>query len=347
MYVSIIFVRMLLSTLRLRDIPDAALLSGTTIDEATLADLRATIPAKDWVSLILHALELTGDPALGIALGESSPSMLQVVGQLMASCRTLRESLAAMQQYHALLSNNTTWQLEEEGETAFLFCEDAINHPVAARVSVEATVALAYRIGELLVAVGADEVWFQHPEPAYVSQYARVFSCPVRFSQPRNGLVFSRPLLDVTQPHGDEAMHELLSASAEALLRERESPSFTEKVRSVLRYENDIGHVNVRDIADRMHMKVRALRRRLMAEQTSITQLLDEARLRIAKRELERPGASIKEVAHSLGFSEASAFHRAFKRLSGQAPAAYIKEQEQARYQSARSAPPPAPPRQG
>jgi AraC-like DNA-binding protein len=329
--VSILFVRMLLSNLRERNLPDAALLSGTSIDEATLSNLRATIPTERWVSLILRALELTGDPALGIALGESSPSMLQLVGQLIASCRTLRESLTVMQRYHTLLSNNTTYQLEERGEAAFLYCDDGISHPVAARTSLEATLGLAYSIGRRLVAVGSDEVWFQHAEPAYAKQYARVFACPVRFGQPRNALVFARSLLDITQPHGDDAVHEVLLASADALLRERESESFTERVRAMLRYENDIAHMNVRFVADRLHMKVRALRRRLTSEQSSITELLDEARLRIAQRELSMPGASIKEVAHRLGFSEASAFHRAFKRLSGQAPAQFIKEQSLSR----------------
>jgi AraC-like DNA-binding protein len=326
-YVSIVFVRMLLSNLRDRNLPDAALLAGTAIDEAMLANLRATIPTELWVTLILRALELSGDPALGIALGESSPSMLQVVGQLIASCRTLRESLTVMQRYHSLLSNNTTYQLEERGDAAILYCADAITHPVAARMSVEATLGLGYRIGRRLVAVGSDEVWFQHAEPPYVKEYARVFACPVRFGQPRNALVFARSLLDITQPHGDDAMHHVLLASADVLLRERESESFAERVRALLRFEHDIAHMNVRFVADRLHMKVRALRRRLTAEQSSITELLDEARLRIAQRELSMPGASIKEVAHRLGFSEASAFHRAFKRLSGQAPAQFIKEQ--------------------
>jgi AraC-like DNA-binding protein len=332
-YVSILFVRMLLSELRLRNIPDSALLAGTSIDAATLANLRATIPTEQWVALLMRAHELTGDPALGIAMGESwSQSMLQVVGQLLVACRTMREALALFERYQPLLGNNSTWKLEERGDTAYLYCDDVMEHPLAARICIEAVMMLTYRIGRGFVTEGtssADEIWFRHTEPSYAKQYARVFQCPLRFAQPRNALVFSRRVLDLPQPHSDETMLELLRASADALLRERESESVAERVRALLRYEQDIDRMNVRYIAGRLNMNVRALRRRLGSEQSPLSNLLDEARLRIAQRELSKPGASIKEVAHGLGFSEASAFHRAFKRWSGQTPAQFMKDDPQ------------------
>jgi AraC-like DNA-binding protein len=322
---------MLLSELRLRNVPDSALLDGTSIDESMLSNLRATIPTDQWVVLLLRAIALTGDPALGIAMGETwSQSMLQVVGQLIVSCRTMRDALSVFERYQPLLGNNSTWSLEEDGEIARLYCDDVIDHPVAARIGMEAVLTLTYRIGRGFVGENtqsAYEVWFRHAEPSYAKQYARVFDCPLRFGQPRNALVFARHVLDFAQAHGDDTMREVLRSSADALLRERESESVAERVRAILRYEQDIAHMNVGYIAGRLNMNVRALRRRLGAEQTPLSHLLDEARLRIAQRELSRPGASIKEVAHGLGFSEASAFHRAFKRWSGQTPAQFMKEE--------------------
>jgi AraC-like DNA-binding protein len=153
-----------------------------------------------------------------------------------------------------------------------------------------------------------------------------VFSCKVRFGQPRYAFVFPRAYLDITQPHSDETVHQVLRSNADVLLRERESESVAERVRAILRYEPDVARVDVRRIATQLGMNVRALRRRLGAEQAPLSSLLDEARLRVARTELRKPGASIKEVAHGLGFSEASAFHRAFKRWSGETPAQYVKE---------------------
>jgi AraC-like DNA-binding protein len=329
-YVSILFVRMLLSELRLRGLADSALLEGSSVEAATLANLRATIPTTEWEALLVRAIELTGDSGLGLAMGESwSLSMLQVVGQLVVSCRTMRDALSVFERYRALLGNNSVWQLEERDETAWLYLDHALKHPVAAPVSMEAVLSLTYRIGRGFSghAVAAKEIWFSHPEPAHSAQFARVFDCPVRFGQPHNALVFARRALDYVGAHNDETMRELLRTGADALLRERQAENLTDRVRALLHYEQDVSRMNVRHIAGLLNMNVRALRRRLGAERAPITNLLDEARLRVAQRELGRPGASIKIVAHQLGFSEPSAFHRAFKRWSGQTPAQFMKEQ--------------------
>ena len=330
MYVSILLVRVLLSELQRRDIPEQRLLEGTSIDAAALANMRATIDVGEWASLLVRALEITGDPALGLALGEHwSPSMLQLVGQLISSCRTLRDALAAFDHYRPLIGNHSKWTLHEEGDRAYLFLDPEATHPIASRVGIEAVMTLAYRIGRTLFRTGdesRDEVWVKHEAPAYAAQYARVFPCKVRFKQPRNAFVFPREHLDIAQPHGDQTVHDVLRSNADVLLRERESESVAERVRAILRYEPDVAHVDVRRIANQLGMNVRALRRRLGAEQSPLSNLLDEARLRVARSELRKPGASIKEVAHGLGFSEASAFHRAFKRWSGQTPAQYVKQ---------------------
>jgi AraC-like DNA-binding protein len=321
------FVKILMSELRQRNWSDEAWLEGSSVDAEMLSDISLTISSEEWSRLLLRALQLTRDPALGLALGASiSPSMLQVVGWLLGACSTLRDAIGAVDRYNSLLSTNTTWELEEEGDTARLYCSDGIEHPVARRTSFDATLALGYTIGRNLVAVGSDEVWFEHPEPPYAQHYARVFACPVRFGQPRSALVFARRLLDQPQPHGDDTLREVLRARADTLLCERVSTSLTERVRALLRYEMNNAHLNVEYVAGRMNMKARSLRRRLTSERTSLSDLITEARMRIAKRELAKPGASVKGVAHELGYSEASAFHRAFKRWTGWTPALYMKE---------------------
>jgi hypothetical protein len=83
--------------------------------------------------------------------------------------------------------------------------------------------------------------------------------------------VFPRVYLDLPQPHGDVTMHQVLRNSAEVLLREREAESVAERVRAILRYEPDVAHVDVRRIATQLGMNVRALRRRLGAEQSPLS----------------------------------------------------------------------------
>jgi AraC-like DNA-binding protein len=331
-YISILLVRVVLSELRRRGLDDQSVLAGTSIDDGVLADMRSTVPMSEWAVLLTRALELSGDPAFGLSLGENfSQSKLQVIGQLISSCRTLRQAFTTFVRYSSLIGNNVAWTLEEHGEWAYMFCDPNVEHPLATRVAFEAWLGIIYRIGSAFLCMDQDmaaEVWFKHPAPDYHEQYKRVFQCTVLFGQPRYAIVASRAYLDRVQPLSDDTVHDVLTSSAEILLREREADGVAERVRSLLRFEEDINAIEVRRVAQQLGLNVRALRRRFSVEGVSLSALLDEARLRIAQRELRKPGVSIKEAAYALGFSEASAFHRAFKRWSGQTPAQYVKELE-------------------
>jgi AraC-like DNA-binding protein len=329
-YISILLVRVLLSELRRRGLDDHAFLQGTSVNEAMLADMRSTISMAEWAALLTRAVELSGDPAFGLAMGEHwSQSKLQVVGQLISACRTLREAFAFFNRYSLLIGNNVHWSIEEQGDYVYMFCDPTVEHPLATRVAFEAWLTIIHRIGRAFLCIDMDEsteVWFKHAAPDYAAEYTRVFGPRVLFNQPRYAIVSLREYLDRPQPLGDDTVRDVLTSSADLLLRERESESIAERVRGLLRFEEDIHVIDVRRVAHQLGLNVRALRRRLSSEQVSLSALLDEARLRIAQRELRKPGVSIKEAAYALGFSEASAFHRAFKRWSGQTPAQYLKD---------------------
>ena len=76
-------------------------------------------------------------------------------------------------------------------------------------------------------------------------------------------------------------------------------------------------------IAPRLHMSPRTLHRRLEEEGTSFRQVLTEVRRELAARHLSERRLAIGEIAFLLGFSEPSAFHRAFKRWTGHGPLSY------------------------
>jgi AraC-like DNA-binding protein len=78
-------------------------------------------------------------------------------------------------------------------------------------------------------------------------------------------------------------------------------------------------------------MSVRTLNRMLAGEGTSYRHLLDQLRHELASRHLANPHISIGEVAFLLGFSELSAFYRAFKRWSGRTPAEFRQSVRTAR----------------
>jgi YesN/AraC family two-component response regulator len=94
-------------------------------------------------------------------------------------------------------------------------------------------------------------------------------------------------------------------------------------VQRVLAEELSEGGPTLEHLAKRLHMSARTLHRRLAAEGTTFRSVVTKLRMELAERALREPHLPIGEIAFRLGFSEPSAFHRAFKRWTGWQPLAY------------------------
>jgi AraC-like DNA-binding protein len=329
MGISVIYARGLLSEIQSRGLDPDDLLRRSHIDAARLVDLRETLSIEEADLLTRTAMVMASDPGLGLALGSQAPeSSLQVFGHLVLAQGTIREAFGALRRYSALLAEGPTWGLVERGDIAMFTCEPSVQLGDSTRCGMEYTLAMATRIGKHFSPRGAllNEVHFQHEEPSYAARYQDVFQCPVRFGESTNALVFPREFLDLQQFHADDTVRTVLREIAERLLVERaQTRSVAQRVRTLLRYERDLSEVNVDRIARHVGLSARALRRRLGSEGAPMSSLVDEARCRIACDELRRPDTTIKETAELLGFSEPSAFHRAFKRWTGRTPAEYSR----------------------
>jgi len=327
MSVSIIMIRGILGELRSRGVDPDPLLAECEIGSGELADIRSTISPETYHLFVRRALAATGEPALGLSMGTRAPeNMLQIVGHLMMASGTLREAFALFRRYSLLFAAGVKWELQERNEQAYFSYTPAFQLGDTTRFTNEYVLATACRIGHHFAVrpeSHAIEVHFQHAAPAYSARYEPAFGCPVRFGQQQNCVVFSSSGLDIRQLHADDTVRAMLGDTAERLLREREGSTTVERVRILLRYRRDLSDLDSNTMASAIGITPRALRRRLGAEGASLTALLDEARLRLACEELKRPDSSIKEISDRLGFSEPSAFHRAFKRWTGRTPAQY------------------------
>jgi AraC-like DNA-binding protein len=329
MSVSIVMIRGILWELRSRRLDPAPLLAECKLSEDMIADIRTAVSSETYHTFVRRALDVTGDPALGLSMGSRAPeNMLQIVGHLMLASTTLRDAIALFRRYSLLFAAGVQWELSERNEVATFSYMPGYQLGDTTRFTNEYVMATANRIGRhfaLRPESHAVEVRFQHPAPAYASRYEATFGCPVRFSQSANSIVFNASTLDMRQLHADETVRAMLGDTAERLLREREGSTTVDRVRTVLRYRRDLSNIDSNTLAAAVGLTPRALRRRLGAEGASLTALLDEARLRLACEDLKRPDSSIKEISDRLGFSEPSAFHRAFKRWTGLTPSQFGK----------------------
>jgi AraC-like DNA-binding protein len=185
---------------------------------------------------------------------------------------------------------------------------------LAARAAIETTLPIV-------------EIRFAHREPADTSEHQRILAAPLRFDANENAIVLPSSALDLPHARADARLVHMLDRHARDLLgRLPEVHDFTDRVRAVLAAELRGGNPSAEHVADTLHMSVRTLSRRLADLGTSHKELLDTLRCELAKTHLAADALAIGEVAFLLGFSEASAFHRAFRRWTGRTPQEFRRD---------------------
>jgi AraC-like DNA-binding protein len=326
MNVSITIVRAIVDELRRRGISSAEYCERSSVSRAELDEATSRIPVERYEKALAAALALSADPALGLHAAWAAPAgALHVVGHLLVTSVTMREAIEHFFQFAPLILEGSRWSLQESDEQAHFVYEQAPSvanmAPDLARFDVDFCLALVLKLGFQLIGAHRPplSVCFRHASPPYAAAYESIFQSPVRFSAEMNGIVFKRKYLDMPQTHGDTTVRDLLRQHAQGLLGKR---SLVERVGDLLRTGVHLQGVDVEQLARQLGTTARSLQRHLRERGLSPTALVEDARREVACRALQGDEA-IKDIAYRLGFSEPSAFHRAFKRWTGMTPAEY------------------------
>lgn len=305
-------------------VPAALLQRDTGFDLARAADPDARIPLAQEEALWNEAAARTGDDAFGIHAAEAlKPGALDVLDYAVRTAPTLRASLERLARYNRLLHDVAVFTLIDRGEV--LRIEHAFHAAaVPCRHAAEFTLASLVVVGSQMngAPIRPLLVEFRHQEPASVREHQRLFGLKPRFSAAVNAIEFAAADVDRPTLSADPALFNVIQRHAEALLAARPEPTETtsRRVRRMLGESLGQGEITLAEMAARLHMSPRSLQRRLADEGISFDGVLDELRRELALRYLADPKIAIGEVAYLLGYSEPSAFHRAFKRWTGITP---------------------------
>jgi AraC-like DNA-binding protein len=165
------------------------------------------------------------------------------------------------------------------------------------------------------------KVGFQYPQPEDVSAYHRLFRAPLEFEQPINFVIFDAALLDQPFPKANPGLFAVLDRYIIELLKKLpRQENIVDSVRQEISDGLRGGDAGLEAIALRLSIAPRTLQRKLKEAGTSHQELLDEMRRELSIHYLQERQMAVCEVAFLLGFSETSAFHRAFKRWTGTTP---------------------------
>ncbi|WP_454915425.1 AraC family transcriptional regulator [Xanthobacter sediminis] len=168
---------------------------------------------------------------------------------------------------------------------------------------------------------------FRCGPPAHGADYRLFFGAPVRFGQPQSVLAFDADFLKLPAIRNERALKEFLRrAPANILVRYRHDAGLVAKVRARLRATPPSNWPGFGELAAQLRMPEPTLRRRLRLEGQTYRDIKDELRRALAMSALTEGADDVGEIAAELGFSEPSAFHRAFRKWTGKSPGAYRRE---------------------
>jgi AraC-like DNA-binding protein len=150
---------------------------------------------------------------------------------------------------------------------------------------------------------------------------------PVEYGADALAVVYSAEVLAEPLASANASIQRVAVDLAENLLAQRAGATASDDLAraalGAIRARLEHGDANLANVARELRMSERTLQRRLAASRTSLREILDQARHEIAVREIDRGSKSITDLAFLLGFSETSAFDRAFKRWTGTSPVQY------------------------
>ena len=307
----------------------ADLQAATGFDPALAADPDGRIPLDLETALWEEAARRTGNPAFGLLAAQGlKPGRFDVLDYVFRTAPTLRAALERLARYNHLLHDIATISLVDRGPITRL--EHTLSHPGAtqSRHAAEFTLAAILVTGtQMLEApLRPSRVCFHHPAPDAPAQLEqrRLFGVRPAFGEPVNALELDTATLARSLPRADPILSRLVVRHAEAMLASRPAPAeaFANRLRRLLAaaLADEEGGIGLTEAATRLRMSERTLQRRLADEALTFDQLLEDLRRDLALRYLHDPKVAIAQIAYLLGYSEPSAFHRAFKRWTGKTP---------------------------
>ncbi len=311
-----------------RGVDGAVLAARSGIDPAGLENPDTRVPLARYGALMQAAKALTGDPALALKVGaETDFHEMSVVGLICYAAQTMGEAMVELNRFGRLVAQV---DVPAEGERFRIEPRDNGLWLTDTRLDPDSFPELteetwARFIGETARhfpdAPFARAVHVTHAAPAHAAEYERLLGAPVTFGSAQNALMIDPSWLDLPLHAPNRYVFGVLSAHAQALLEELEgADDARRRVERLLIPILHKGDPGMETVARDLGMSRQTLYRRLKEAGTGYDALLDDLRRRMALHYLDGRKVSVAETAYLVGFSEPSAFSRAFKRWTGASP---------------------------
>lgn len=312
-------------TLRDLGIDPDPVVRAAGLDLRLFDDGMSVIPYAALGRLLTLSVARTRCPHFGLLVGRRATILsLGLVGRLMQQSETVGDALRFLVSHWNIHNRGAVPSLAVQGDMAMF--SYSVYQPGMECADQISDGAIAVAINALRALCGADwnptEVLLPRAAPADQEPYRRHFRAPVRFNQESATIVLPSRDLDIRIAGADPVMRSLLDERIQQMTSSQGS-EFSDDIRRLLRTRLTSAHCSAEDIAELLAMHRRTLSRRLKGSGMGYRAIANEIRFEIARQLLDDTEVPLCQIAVALGYSEASAFTRAFRRWSGQTPTAW------------------------
>jgi AraC-like DNA-binding protein len=326
--ISVYFARAVLKNAVAQGLDPISLLRHNRISPRLMLEDNARISIERFADLHVSTMRAMGDEALGYGGRRLPIGVWSMMCHAVISCETLGQALSRYCRFYQLFELAWYPVLEDQGEVARVRLQagDANQAPIP--YLHELMLFNTHRFASWLVQehLPIQSVLLNYPPQTQAQDYRNMFLAnPVEFEQPCSALVLSRALLDKRITQNETSLRHFLRHPVLIMLTQDYAiNSWTSRVRDIVRrHLRDIPELN--DVAVTLQVHPQTLRRRLAAEGTTFKDIKNQVRRDTALHFLGKQGLSIEEISQRAGFSESSAFIRAFKGWTGVTPYTYRK----------------------
>tara|TARA_R110002110_G_scaffold406421_1_gene626391 strand:- start:206399 stop:207436 length:1038 start_codon:yes stop_codon:yes gene_type:complete len=326
------FVRTLLRLVGDKGYEVRTVLNGTGLDfdpvDESSPDYRSHVSAMQYTRIYQAVLGRLQDETFGAAgHGMVSPGAFRMMCYCIISCANLGQAIERAAEFYRTFFDEQSQLYANFSDQFARVGYRSLQRDGALEVAVGDAYGLSlwhrffgWLCGRPLTLKRVD---FSGVAPAQPEKYEALFGCPVYFGQRNELLYFDSACLAWPLVHTEHSLREFLrTAPYELLIMEQgaDDNTLSMQVKAMLGHDFSEGAPAFETISRALKMSAPTLRRRLKREGTTFQQIKDQARCEAAKLCLDRPELSINDVALQMGFTDPSAFHRSFKKWTGQTP---------------------------
>ncbi len=268
------------------------------------------------------AEQISTDPYIGLHVGMNMPTFRgQVIEYLFLSSPTFGAGLERTLKYQNVLSSAFHLELTQQQGQA---CITGFQHPVRHYQDCAISLLITFFRYMSENKFHVDKIHLPYSKDIAIEEYQKSWQCPVEFNHIRGCIFFNQQILSFPSPAAEPDLLKIHENIAEQQLEILEKHKLIDDIEKILSGGVlESGQFDQEHIAELLNKNPRTLRADLQLINSSYEKILANYREKLSRKLLANTQETIDQIVYLTGFSEPSAFSRAFKKWTGETPSAY------------------------